>query len=228
MERTGMMTSRRWRLRRNLKPEVREVFALTSSLDEIRDRFEIVKITAEYEPQEAVEPTDPVPIIVGRRRERRLVDARWGLFPFWAKDSVHADLHGVLDKPIFDRLVRKQRCIVPGTALATLREDGRLCHIVRMMPKEGGLFGMAGLYEEFVNGSGKLHRAFTIVTTDSRGGHGDVRSRMPLLLGDAEAEEWLNPDRKVSSAWPGFFDVPDEARWIVHTDVRRLERAVQA
>jgi Uncharacterized conserved protein len=172
-----MMTRRRWRLRRGSKPEVRELFALTSSLDEIRERFDIANITADYEPNEAVEPTDPVPIIVGKRRERRLVDARWGLFPFWAKDSVHADLHGVLDKPIFDRLIRKQRCIVPGTALATLREEGRECRVLRLVPREGGLFGMAGLYEEFVSGSGKLHRAFTIVTVDSRRGHGDVRTR---------------------------------------------------
>lgn len=133
-----MMTRRRWRLRRGVKPEMRELFALTSSLDEIRDRFEVVNITAEYEPREAVEPTDPAPIIVGRRRERKLVDARWGLFPFWAKDSVHADLHGVLDKPVFDRLIRKQRCIVPGTALATLLEEGRFRRVYRMAPREGG------------------------------------------------------------------------------------------
>ena len=220
-----MMTRRRWRLLRPKAPEVRELFALTGSLDEIRDRFGVVKIDAYYEPKDVVEPTDPVPIIVGRRRERRLLDARWGLFPFWAKDAVHADLHGLPDKPGFDRMIRKQRCIVPGTALATFTEDGRFRRVVRMAPPDGGVFGMAGLYEEYVSPGGKRHRAFTIVTVERRGGHEAVRSRMPLLLGEQGADLWLDPERKMDGAWPVQFHLPDEEHWVVRTDIRRLERA---
>ena len=220
-----MLTGRRWRLRRGPEPETRELFALEGSLEEIRDRFGVVKVEAYYEPREEIEPTDSVPIIVGRRRERRLLDARWGLFPFWAKDSVHADLHGLTGKPEFGRLIRKQRCIVPGTALATLTEDGRFRRIVRLAPREGGVFGMAGLYEEFRSPSGRLHRAFTIVTVDGRGELGSLRARMPLLLGEDGAELWLDPGRKMDGAWPDIFHLPDRERWVARTDVHRLERA---
>jgi len=211
------------RLRRAPQPEVRESFALTSSLEEIRDRFEVAKVDAYYEPREALEPTDPVPIIVGGRRERKLLDARWGLFPFWAKDSVHADLHGVLDKPVFGPLIRKRRCVVPGTALETLAEDGRFRRVVRLMPRDGGVFGMAGLYEEFVRPGGSVHRAFTIVTVDNRSAHHAVRARMPLLLGEAGTEKWLDPGRDFNAVWPDMFQWPDDASWVVQTDIRRLE-----
>jgi putative SOS response-associated peptidase YedK len=222
-----MMTGRRWGFRRGPESETRELIALDGSLEEIRERFGVVKIDADYEPREEIEPTDPVPIVVGRRRERRLLDARWGLFPFWAKDAVHADLHGVIGKPGFDRLIRKQRCIVPGTALATLTEDGRFRRVVRLEPREGGVFGMAGLYEEFVSPSGRLHRAFTIMTVDGRSGPGANRSRMPLLLGEAEADQWLDPGRKMDGAWNVHFHLPDGERWIERTVVRRIERAAQ-
>jgi len=219
-----MKTERRWRLRRAAEPEVRELFALTSSLDEIRDRFGVAKIEAFYEPREAVEPTDAAPIVVGRKRERKLLDARWGLFPFWAKDAVHADLHGLPDRPGFDRMIRKQRCIVPGTALTTLTEDGRFLRVTRLAPRDGGVFGMAGLYEEFVSPSGVRRRAFTIVTVERRGGHEAVHLRMPLLLGESGAEQWLDPERKMDSGWPVRFHLPDDG-WIVRTDVLKPDRA---
>lgn len=84
---------------------------------------------------------------------------------------------------------------------------------------------MAGLYEEFVNGSGKLHRAFTIVTADCRTGHADIRSRMPLLLGAGEAEEWLDPDRNIGGIWPRMLRAADAESWIVRADTVRLDRA---
>ena len=219
-----MMPKRGW-LRRPAEPEVRELFDLTCSLEDIRERFGVVKVEAEHEPREEIGPTDPVPIVVGRRRERKLADARWGLFPFWAKDAVHADLHRLPENPLFDRLIRRQRCIVPGTALSTLMTDGRFHRVARLMPRDGGVFGMAGLYEAFVR-SGRRHLAFTIVTVERRGAHGDVRTRMPLLLGDAEAEEWLDPGRIMDGAWTVPFHLPDEERWIVRSSVRRPERAV--
>mgnify|MGYP000962468867 CR=1 FL=1 len=217
------MLARRIRLRRAAEPEVRETFELTGSLDEIRERFGVVRVEADYESRDRLEPTDPVPIVVGRRRERKLVDARWGLFPFWAKDAVHADLHRLPVKPTFDRLIRRQRCVVPGTALVTFAADGRFLRIVRLMPREGGVFGMAGLYEEFVSASGRLHRAFTIVTAGRRGLPGAERNCMPLLLGEDEADRWLDPGWNADGVPPVSFRLPDDETWIAQTLVRRLE-----
>lgn len=221
-----MDVRRRWLPRRSKSGEKRELFELTSSLDEIRERFEIAKVLADYEPRNVVEPTDPVPIIVGRRRERKLLDARWGLFPFWAKDSVHAHFHGVMRKPVFDRLIKKQRCVIPGTALATLQEDGRSLYSIQMKPRDGGPFGMAGLYEEFRNGSGEFFRAFTIVTIGPYRSGDHIRDGMPLLLTEEQADNWLNPDLRDAAVWPDRIHTPDEEQWVVHVHTRRALEAV--
>jgi len=219
------MPALRLRLRRTAEPEVRESFELNGSLDDIRDRFGVVKVEADYVPREVVEPTDPVPIIVGPRRERKLADARWGLFPFWARDAVYADLHRLPAMPSFGGLIRRRRCIVPGTALVTLATSGRLLSVVRLMPRDGSVFGMAGLYEEFVGAGGRHLRAFTIVTVDRRGAHGSHRTRMPLLLGGEEADRWLDAAGNAADDMPPVhFHLPDEERWVARTFIRRLAR----
>lgn len=195
----------------------REQLALTARLDEIRDRFDVVKVTVPYEPRQAILPTEQVPIIVGRRRERQLIDSRWGLFPFWAKDSVHADWSGVLHKPVFDRLLKKQRCIVPGTALKAVVEDGgKTSRTVSMTVKDSGLFAMAGLYEERVDPRGAVHRSCTIVTTGSYQAADGLT--MPLLLNAEEQEAWLDPDTRDKSVWQSRLRPSEEDRWVVRIE----------
>ncbi|EXX87712.1 hypothetical protein BG53_03550 [Paenibacillus darwinianus] len=179
-----------------------ESFALTAGLEEIRDHFEINKVIAVHEPRSRIEPTEDVPIIVGRKRERMLVESRWGLFPFWAKDSVHADLSGVLSKPIFDRIVKKQRCVVPGTALTRrMQDDGKVKRQALLTVKDRALFGMAGIYEERIDPRGGLHRSFTIVTTAPAGEAGAYFSGVPLFLEPETREAWLDPSLRDKTLW---------------------------
>ena len=184
-----------------------ETFALTAGLEEIREQFEINKVIAVHQPRGRIEPTDDVPIIVGRRRERMLVESRWGLFPFWAKDSVHADLRGVLSKPIFDRIVKKQRCVVPGTALTRrMQDDGKVKRQARLTVKDRALFGMAGIYEERIDPRGAVHRSFTIVTTSPEGEAGAYFSGVPLFLEPDVQEAWLDPSLRDKTLWKNRFE----------------------
>jgi len=65
---------------------------------------------------------------------------------------------------------------------------------------------------------------------DERGAEERERSEedMEDAAGGQKSEEDAPLGEDLREVSIDDFDVPDEARWVVHTDVRRLERAVQA
>ncbi len=192
---------------------MRERIALTAKLEEIRERFEVNKVMSVYEPREAIAPTEDMPIVVGRRQERKLVESRWGLFPFWAKDAIHADLQGVLTKQIFDRIVKKQRCIIPGNAVGSVWEEGKATHTKRATIRNQSLFGMAGLYEERVDSNGHAYRTFTVVTAPQNRNQGSDWGGMPLVLGEEQWDEWLDPSIKDKTYWESRFPAACIEEW---------------
>jgi len=68
-----------------------------------------------------VAPTDPLPVAQNGTKagERRLDVMRWGLVPFWAKDSkvrfanINAKAEGVEGKPALREAFRRRHCLVP-------------------------------------------------------------------------------------------------------------------
>jgi len=192
---------------------MKERIALTARLEDIRDRFEVNKVMSAFEPREDIAPTEEMPIIVGKRQERRLVESRWGLFPFWARDAIHADLQGVLTKPIFDRIVKKQRCIIPGNAVCSVWEEGKETRSTRATLRNQTLFGMAGLYEERLDSNGNAYRTFTVVTSSPNGHHSPDWGGMPLVLGEAEWDDWLDPSNRDKTLWENRLRSKREAEW---------------
>jgi putative SOS response-associated peptidase YedK len=192
---------------------MRERIALTARLEDIRDRFDVNKVMSVYEPREAIAPTEDMPIIVGRRQERKLVESRWGLFPFWAKDAIHADLQGVLTKQIFDRIVKKQRCIIPGNAVCSVWEEGKETHSTRATVRNQTLFGMAGLYEERIDSNGQTYRTFTVVTTAPNRNDASNWDGMPLVLGEEHWDEWLDPSIRDKSYWENRLHTARSEDW---------------
>ena len=71
-----------------------------------------------------VAPTQDVPIIAERLDqdavERRLLIARWGLVPSWAKEVkigsklINARSESILDKPAFRKAAIKRRALIPA------------------------------------------------------------------------------------------------------------------
>ncbi|GGG14916.1 SOS response-associated peptidase [Paenibacillus abyssi] len=171
-----------------------ERFSLTVDSAQLQEQFDINKVMCDYNQRYNISPTQSVPVIVGGRRERKLVDARWGLFPFWAKDSVNADFDSVSGKKIFDRILKKQRCVIPCSGFYGWRTEGKVSYAVRIVLRDQQVFAMAGLYEERVDPRGALHRSCTIVTTMPNRVVSDYHDRMPVILDEQERENWLNPE----------------------------------
>jgi putative SOS response-associated peptidase YedK len=161
-------------------------------------------------PRWNIAPQAPV-LAVTRPRQapelKRLSVFRWGLVPWWAKDpkigarAFNAKAETVGEKPMFRGAIESQRCIVPADAFyewapAPGARRGRKqpwC----FRPSDSGLLLLGGIWEQWCprgDKSAEPLRSCAILTTEANEVVGPVHDRMPVLIAEADLDEWLGPD----------------------------------
>ena len=152
----------------------------------------------EYRPRYNIAPTDPHWIVRARYEDRLIMPATWGLVNSWAKDAkraasqINARAERVQTSPAFRDAFQNRRCLVPSDGFfewTGAKDDRRPLWFHR---KDGGLILFAGLYESWPKGPDDWQRTFTIVTTDANSLMAPIHDRMPVILEDEAADEWLN------------------------------------
>ncbi|HEX8001135.1 MAG TPA: SOS response-associated peptidase [Mycobacteriales bacterium] len=146
-------------------------------------------------PKWNVAPTDPVCIVVQReRREVRTV--RWGLIPSWADDRriasrlINARAETLAEKPAFRAALARRRCLVPADGWYEWRQKQPFF----IHAKSGGPVAFAGLYEVWRDpATEELVRTCAVVTTSACAELKELHTRMPVVLGPAAWDEWLDP-----------------------------------
>ncbi|OBK92813.1 hypothetical protein A5645_22725 [Mycobacterium asiaticum] len=167
-----------------------------------------------------VAPTTTIATVVTRHNEpddeatRRVRLMRWGLLPPWVKAGpdgapdtkgpllINARADKVATSPAFRNSAKSKRCLVPmdgwyewrGSLDGPKGKKGGKTPFF-MHRADGGLVCMAGLWSVW-----KPHKeadpllSCTIITTDAVGELAGIHDRMPLMLGEADWDAWLNPD----------------------------------
>src|ERR1700688_2173382 len=86
-----------------------------------------LKFPPEITPRYNIAPTQQVPIVRPRDRERELSQVRWGFVPFWAKDPaignklINARAETIASKPVFRDGYKKARCLIPASGFYECR-----------------------------------------------------------------------------------------------------------
>lgn len=172
-----------------------------------------------------VAPTDPVPIVRAAKDQggRRLVVARWGLLPHWARDPragarmINARVETVATSRAFAPSFAHRRCLVPADGWyewARPAEGGKRPYF--MTRRDGAPLAFAGLWTTW--GEGLV--TFSIVTTTALGELRPVHDRMPLVLPPARWATWLRApaDQRLLS--------PPPAEYIAELELRPVGPAV--
>jgi len=80
------------------------------------------------QPHYDVAPTDTVDVILSKDGQRELLPMRWGLIPFWRKETPrkmpatsNACAEAVAETPMFRSAFKEHRCIVPALARSGFR-----------------------------------------------------------------------------------------------------------
>lgn len=168
---------------------------------EIEARFHVQGALFDMEPRYNIAPTQPVFAITshGPGQERLLEPLRWGLVPFWARDTaignklINARCETAAEKPSFRNALARRRCLIPADGFYEWDRTTRQPFHFRR--RDGGLFAFAGLWEEWESPDGSPLRTCTVLTTAANSLVGRIHERMPVILpADGEAD-WLDVAR---------------------------------
>ena len=160
-------------------------------------RFGVTNQLDQLAANDDIRPTQLAPVVGMGHRAAYM---RWGLIPSWAKDPsigkkmINARVEGLEQKPSFRRPLRVSRCLVPATGFYEWQTTGRGKVKYHFGLADGGLFGLAGLYDTWLDESGEEKETFTIITTVPNELVGAVHNRMPAILDPADEEIWLDAD----------------------------------
>jgi putative SOS response-associated peptidase YedK len=173
-------------------------YSLTSPPEAVRKLFEVGG-SDDFPPRYNIAPTDPALIVrADGQKARELYLVRWGLIPPWVKDPrdfatlINARAETAAEKPSFRGALRHRRCIVPtdGFYEWTGRPGAKQPHLVRL--KNQSLFALAGLWEHWLGADGSELETMAILTTSANEDMAAIHDRMPVIIGPADYERWLD------------------------------------
>jgi putative SOS response-associated peptidase YedK len=155
---------------------------------------------ADYRPRYNIAPMQNHFVMTLERENRKIVPARWGLVNSWAKDNqraskcINAKAETVEKLPTFRAAFKKRRCAVPADGFYEWRGPKGMREPLWIHPRAGGLILFAGLYEAWQPEPGQWEMTFTIITTAANKLIQPIHDRMPVILSDRAADDWMNPN----------------------------------
>jgi putative SOS response-associated peptidase YedK len=156
----------------------------------------------DYRPHYNIAPLQDHFVIRSRYETRHLIPARWGLVNSWATNSslaascINAKAETIETRPSFKDALTKRRCIVPADGFYEWRGPRSNREPLWIHHADGRLLWLAGLYESWKPEPGRWQRTFTIITTRANRLIEPIHDRMPVILDERRAEDWMNPAEK--------------------------------
>ncbi len=148
-----------------------------------------------------VAPQSFQPVIRLNRKTgaREIVLMRWGLVPYWSKDTriglstINARAESVATAPAFREALRHRRCLVPANAFYEWQKlDPKHKQPFAIALTSGEPYGFAGLWERWKDPATRQGlETFSIVTTDSNDVVAPLHNRMPAIIERKDYARWL-------------------------------------
>ena len=176
-------------------------YSLTTPADTLAKYFRLKKVPS-IPPRFNIAPSQPIATIRLLNSDPTVVLVRWGLIPSWAKDPgignkmINARAETVAEKPAFREALARSRCLVPADGYYEWQREGRMGQ--RKQPfyirlRDRRPFAFAGLWERWVGPDGKAVETCAILTTEPNAALKEIHDRMPVILAEAEYDQWLDP-----------------------------------
>jgi len=151
-------------------------------------------------PTELERGADRLPARRSLRRQggqRSLDMLRWGLIPYWAKDTnvgfanINAKAEGIENKPAFRKAFERRRCLVPVDNFYEWKKTATGKQPYAIALADRGIIALAGLWENWHSPAGEWVRSFAIITTRPNELCAELHNRMPVVLKPQAWPAWL-------------------------------------
>jgi putative SOS response-associated peptidase YedK len=160
-------------------------YSLAIDADKFRQEYN-VEVPEAYKPRYNIAPTQSA-WVLSADEPGTLTRMKWGLIPHWSRDGqsrgrlFNARKEGISAKPSFRIPIRQHRCLVPADGFYEWRKEGNTKVPYRLFLKNGHMMMMAGIFDEWTNGTEK-QLTFSIITTSPNKEISALHDRMPVLL----------------------------------------------
>jgi putative SOS response-associated peptidase YedK len=154
---------------------------------------------ADYQPRYNVAPTQMHFVVRIKFENRAVTVARWGLVNSWAKDAsmaarfINARSETVETRAAFREAFHKRRCVVPADGFFEWTGPKTARRPIWFHREDGRLLLFAGLYEAWQKLPGEWEKTFTILTTSANQVMAPYHDRMPVIIADRDADDWMDP-----------------------------------
>jgi putative SOS response-associated peptidase YedK len=154
---------------------------------------------ADYRPRFNIAPTDQHFIVTSEFERRKSQHARWGLVNRSARDNsrasqcINAKAETLEQRPTFREAFQQRRCVVPADGFYEWTGPKGKRQPLWIHPRDGGLMRFAGLYESWYPERDRPEVTFTIATCAANAVIREIHDRMPVILDERAAEDWMNP-----------------------------------
>ena len=173
-------------------------FSLTTDIESIQQQFDFT-LAETIVPRYNIAPSQQVLTVTSTNDRRKGQTMRWGLIPFWAKDTkigyklINARSETVDEKASFKHAFKRRRCLILCDGFYEWEKIRNKKQPYRFHMKDEKPFAMAGLYEEWTKGEEQI-TSCTILTTIPNELTKKVHDRMPVILPQNAYDFWLEPN----------------------------------
>ncbi len=153
-------------------------------------------------PQYNIAPGQNVVSLINDGTKYRVGLLKWGFVPPWSKDEkiaykmINARSETLKDKPAFKKSFYQRRCVIIADGFFEWYRTNSTKTPYYFYLKDNRIFGFAGLYTVFKRADGTTLNTCTIITTKANSLMEDIHDRMPVILNEGTAKQWLNPKLK--------------------------------
>ena len=174
---------------------------------ELLEEFAVTRdaVSADRDPDYNVAPTKRIYTVLSHKDERELRLVRWGLVPFWAKDTsggarmINARSETVAVKPAFRAAFAKRRCLIPADGYYEWMTEDKVKKPFYIYRTDGGILAFAGIYELWRNSlvpddhEDAWYWSASIITTQATDDIGRIHDRTPMVIAPESWTDWLDP-----------------------------------
>ena len=158
----------------------------------------------DFHPSYNITPTQTSPILIYDNGSKVKM-MKWGLIPHWAKDEsigaklINARSETLTEKPSFQNLVSKNRCIVISDGYYEWKRIGKQKQPYYIHHPENKLLLMAVLWSQWKFKDKTIVFSYTVITTTPTPDIAFIHSRMPVILSEKNLPIWLNGNQYSSN-----------------------------
>ena len=152
---------------------------------------------AHYRPRYNIAPQQEYFIVTTEFENRKLAPARWGLVADRSKHgsalySINAKAETVETRTTFTEAFAHRRCVIPADGFYEWTGPKHARQPFWIHRRAGELLLFAGLYQ-VGTATTAPQASFTILTCAANSALATLHNRMPVILSERDADDWMNP-----------------------------------